>query len=290
MNSARVPLVFISYRRVDSSAASRWLAQTIARTFGVQSVFIDTESIRMGDAWPDRIDEALQAATILVPVIGPSWLRIADEDGRRRLDKEEDWVRNEIRHGLEAKLHVIPLLLSGTPPPKREALPERIANLARFQGFELRDDRWESDLSMLLSRLGDLGLKRVSTQTVRYPTPQVTLTELTERELSSALEKLVDWQVVVSELPGYEPRKRAELYRAFEFASFQDAIAFMGAAVQRIAEADHHPRWENIWRTASVWLSTWDIGHKPSQLDLDLAFFLEQLRSTFPPPGFRKQG
>jgi hypothetical protein len=47
--SDRSPLAFISYRRADSSAASRWLAQTMARTFGPESVFIDTEAIRMAD-------------------------------------------------------------------------------------------------------------------------------------------------------------------------------------------------------------------------------------------------
>ncbi len=288
MKSERDPLVFVSYRRVDSSSASRWLAQTIARTIGAQTVFIDTESIRMGDAWPDRIDEALKFATILIPVIGPNWLKLADEHGRRRLDKEDDWVRSEIRHALEANLHIIPLLLSDTPLPKREALPDCMGNLCRFQAFELRDDRWESDLSMLLSRLGDLGLKRISSQPVRYPDPRVTLRELTETELSSALRTLTSWQVVVSELPGSEPRKRMELYRAFEFASFEDALSFMGAAVPRISEVQHHPRWENIWRTVSIWLSTWDIGHKPSQLDVDLALFFEHLRSTFPPPRFER--
>ena len=43
-------------------------------------------------------------------------------------------MRDEIRHGLKAKLHVVPLLLSGTPPPKREALRNgsRPASLSEF--------------------------------------------------------------------------------------------------------------------------------------------------------------
>src|SRR5262249_5152060 len=84
------PLVFISYRRVDSSAAARWLAESIARTFGSERVFIDTESIRMGDDWPDRITRALASATIVLPVIGPTWLKVPDEHGQRRLDKARD--------------------------------------------------------------------------------------------------------------------------------------------------------------------------------------------------------
>ena len=114
---------------------------------------------------------------------------------------------------------------------------------------------------MFLARLDDLGLKRVATQAVRYPTPRVTLKELTESELASALGTLVDWKITVSDIPGNEPKKRTELHRPFEFASFQDAITFMGAATPKISEIQHHPRWENLWRTVSVWLTTWDIGH-----------------------------
>lgn len=276
-------LLFISYRRADSSAASRWLAQTISSTFEPHHVFIDTESIRMGDEWPGRIDRALQQSSILIPVIGPSWLRIADEHGRRRLDKADDWVCNEIAHALSAHIHIIPLLLSGTRIPATEALPERIQKLSRYQAFELRDDRWENDLALLLSRLGDLGLRRLTTNAVRYPLPKVTIKEFTEAELSSALAKLPDWRVVVSEPSGSASIKRTELHRTFEFASFEDAVRFMSAAVEKIADMDHHPRWENIWRSVSVWLSTWDIGHKPSQLDLELALFLEELRKSFTP-------
>jgi pterin-4a-carbinolamine dehydratase len=283
MPDIRQPLVFVSYRRQDSSAAARWLAQTIARTFGSQSVFIDTEAIRTGDDWAEQIDQALESASILIPVIGPSWLRIADEYGRRRLDLDDDWVRNEILHALEHKLRVIPLLLSGTPLPKKEALPPGIARLTAHQAFELRDDRWEPDLMLLLSRLEELGLQRFPVPAIRYPTPRVTLKELSPAEMDSALARLPGWQIVVSDMPGKEPRKRSELFRVFEFASFEDAIAFMSAAASEIARIDHHPRWENIWRSVSVWLTTWDIGHEPSVLDTELAEFLSTLREKYAP-------
>lgn len=289
LEHAMEPLVFISYRRADSSAASRWLADSIRRTFGPQRVFIDTESIRMADDWPDRINNALASATILLPVIGPNWLKIADEYGRRRLDRADDWVCSEIIRALQKRLPIIPLLLSNTPMPLREALPESIENLWRIQAFELRDSRWEADLSALFERLVQLGLKRSSTRSIPYPKPELTIKELTNLELESALETMVNWTVSVSDIPGHEPMKRTELYRVFEFASFEDAIAFMGGAARRISEMDHHPRWENIWRTVSVWLTTWDIGHKPSALDLELARYFEELRSTFPPPKAKKK-
>jgi tetratricopeptide (TPR) repeat protein len=164
VSGADEPLVFISYRRADSSAAARWIADSIARDFGSQHVFIDTDSIRIGDAWPGRIDDALASATIVLPVIGPAWLRLADQYGRRRLDRIDDWVCNEIYQALQRRLHVIPLLLSNTPVPLPEALPERIKQLSDLQALELSDTRWNSDIATLLERLVDLGLKRTGTQ------------------------------------------------------------------------------------------------------------------------------
>ena len=289
MSSDKDPFVFISYRRADSSAASRWLAQTIARTYGSHRVFVDTESIRVGENWPARIDEALASATILIVVIGPSWLKMADEDGRRRIDKKDDWVFQEIKHGLHSRIHIIPLLLSNTNMPQPNALPEGIAKLSLIQGFELRDNRWESDLSLLLNTLDRMGLNRQSNQAIRYPIPRVTLKELTELELKTELEHLTNWRVASSEIPGQVQQIRTELFRSFEFACFDDAIAYMSAAVPKINQIQHHPRWENAWRTVSVWLSTWDIGHKISSLDIQLATYLDQLRSTFPPPKRRRK-
>jgi pterin-4a-carbinolamine dehydratase len=278
---APTPLAFISYRRTDSSAAARWLASSMARTFGPQSVFIDTESIRLADDWPQRIDDALAAATVLVPVIGPRWLSSADADFRRRIDRDGDWVRNEIRHALDAKLRILPVLLSRTPMPEAKALPEAIARLARHQAFELRDERWESDLALLLAGMEPLGFRRLQSAAVRYPSPLVTLRELGAAELRQALASLPQWSCVVSDLPGTAGGQRTELHRAYEFATFADAIGFMNAAVPKIDALQHHPRWENVWRTVSVWLSTWDIGHQPSELDLELAAYLDGLRGQF---------
>lgn len=276
------PLAFISYRRADSSAASRWLAKSIARTYGVQSVFVDTETIRMSDDWAGRIDEALRACTLLIPVIGPRWLSIADEDHRRRIDHPDDWVHKEILHALSEGKRVLPILLSRTPMLKPRALPPAIAGLAKYQGFELRDERWESDLATLLTEMERFGFKRSSTGSVRYPTPSVNLRELTPAELRDGLDRLPGWKAVGADDNALGAALKSELTRTFEFATFEDAIRFMSEAVPRISALEHHPRWENLWRSVSVHLSTWDIGHKPSQLDLDLAAYLDDLRRQYP--------
>lgn len=210
----RPPLVFICYRRADSSAASRWLAQTIERTFGRESVFIDTEAIRMGDDWHEAIDRALASSTLLIPVIGPNWLSVTDQKNRPRIANRNDWVRNEIRHALRSKTRILPILLDRTPMPSRGDLrPAAIADLEKQHGFELRDDRWESDLGLLLSRMTELGFTRLTADPIRYPTPKVRLRELTQDELRSGLARLDAWHAVVSDLPGKAGQQRTELHQ-----------------------------------------------------------------------------
>lgn len=271
------PFVFISYRRADSSAASRWLYDAIQRTFGPDSVFMDTEAIRVSAEWPKAIHRGLQQATHLIAVIGPQWLRVTDDYGRRRIDRDDDWVRTEIADALTHRKRLLPVVFEPDGMPRAEALPEEIQKLGYIQPFELRNDRWETDLSLMVRELEGQGFKRTSVSAVRYPTPRVSITEIPQREFASILRSLPGWKEIASPLPGREPLQQIELCKSFEFASFPDAIEFMREVSKSVIKAEHHPRWENIWRTVTICLSTWDIGHKPSQLDVDLAREIERV-------------
>jgi pterin-4a-carbinolamine dehydratase len=180
--------------------------------------------------------------------------------------------------------------LEGASFLERPALPAVIADLCNYQAFELREQRWKDDLSVLLRELEGLGFQRQRAGEVRYPTPRITLKELSETELVEALKQLSGWQVQDTAWPGHEPRRRTELHRAFEFASFDDAIGFMVKGAPIAEKLQHHPRWENLWRTVSVSLCTWDIGQKVSRLDVDLAVALTRVREEFPPAKPRRAG
>jgi len=276
------PKAFISYRRTDSAAAARWIARSIGATFGQQSVFIDTDTIRAADKWEGRIDAALRETSVLVPVIGERWLSAQGDDFRRRIDEEQDWVRKEIEHAIAAGIGILPLLLAPARFPQRSALPASLATLPAYQYLELREPSWDADVHALVDRLGELGFRKASPGPVRYPKPMISLREFTADELAALLQELPGWHYVESELPGHPGRRRAELQRTYVFRSFEDAIAFMQAAVAGVSQRQHHPRWENIWRTVQVCLTTWDIGHKPSALDADLAAYLDGVRKQFP--------
>ncbi len=160
MGNDHQPLVFISYRRIDSAPAARLLSGDLRAIFGLGSVFIDTNDIRIGMDWPARIDERLQAASVLLVVIGPTWLRVADEAGRRRLDKPDDWVRKEIAYAIDNKLVIIPFLIAGARFPDKKALPKRIIHLADQQAIKVDYDSWDNDLNPLITVLEELDFKR----------------------------------------------------------------------------------------------------------------------------------
>ncbi len=279
--AAKEPFVFISYRRADSAAAARWLYSAIQRTFGPDRVFMDTEAIRVSSEWPKAILQGLHRATHLIAVVGTYWLRVTDDYGRRRIDRDDDWVHTEIAHALQKSKRILPIVLAKDAMPRAEALPRDIQQLGSIQPFELRDDRWESDLNLLLKELERLGFQRATVSPVRYPTPRVSITEIPRDEFDSILKSLPGWTEVVSPLPGQEPLERIELRKAFEFGSFRSAIEFMREVSESAEKVQHHPRWENIWRTVTICLSTWDIGHKPSQLDVDLAREIECIYKNY---------
>ena len=78
-------------------------------------------------------------------------------------------------------------------------------------------------------------------------------------------------------VPGDYPNARQELRKAYRFRSFAKAVEFMQSAVPLVEQLQHHPRWENQWRTVTVYLSTWDIGSRITSLDIELAKGLDAL-------------
>jgi pterin-4a-carbinolamine dehydratase len=101
--------------------------------------------------------------------------------------------------------------------------------------------------------------------------------ELTETELKEALNTLPGWEVsnrIVSADPDHHT---VELYKAFKLRLFEDAIHFMSTAARFASTTNHHPDWQNLWVTVRVWLTTWDIGHRPTFKDIRLAEYLEKL-------------
>jgi pterin-4a-carbinolamine dehydratase len=275
--------IFINYRRVDTAPFVRNLKESLEWTFG-KRVFTDVEGIDIADNYPKVLEDSLAEAKVLLVVIGSAWLTTSDQYGRRRIDAPNDWVRKEIEVSLARDLPIIPVLVNRAKLPPPEALPESIVGLLDRQAIELRDEHWADDLEPLIKRLASPPIQIPQRPGPAVPTkiPSMVPRALTHDEIDKHLSNLPEWQIETSPLPGGFPKTRTELTRRYTFKNFVQAIDFMHSSVATVEGLQHHPRWENTFRTVTVWLTTWDIGHVPSQLDFDLANALDKLYEGFP--------
>ena len=144
--------IFISYRREETAYPAGWLFDRLGDRFGGQ-VFKDVDSIELGDDFVEVITSAVGSCDVLLALIGDRWLTIEDEDGRRRLDDPEDFVRVEIEAALTRNVRVIPILVDGARMPRAADLPRSLAKLVRRQSLELSPARFDFDTSRLLKVL-----------------------------------------------------------------------------------------------------------------------------------------
>jgi pterin-4a-carbinolamine dehydratase len=283
------PSIFISYRREDSAAEAGRLRATLAGQFGDEAVFMDTSSIQAGSKWPSEIRSSLDSAKAVLVVMGRDWLRISDEWGQRRIDQDDDPVGNELVQALSRDKEVIPILVNGSRVPPRDKLPPSISDLVDRQVIEIRTSYWDHDVKLLLSKLESLAETPPAQEPVGpypagpYPVPPPELPDpISEENLAIALKgTLSHWSKVSSPLPENPGRVRSELFREYRFRSFRDAIRFMSEVAPGCDIAIHHPRWENIWKTLRVYLTTWDIGHRISDRDVQLAKYFDIAYSNF---------
>ena len=153
--------IFVSYRREDARGDAGRLTDKLKSHFGEKQIFRDVEAIEAGVDFVDAINNAVGSCTALLAIIGPSWLKVADEAGVRRLDDPHDFVRLEIDAALKRGIRVIPVLVGGAAMPKPGELPAELESFARRQAHELSDSRWEYDVQHLIETLEKLGVKPV---------------------------------------------------------------------------------------------------------------------------------
>jgi len=142
--------IFISYRR-DDAAGSTWrLFDWCERQFGADRVFFDRESIPPGEPFPRVLEDGLAACDVLLVVIGPRWVTIADAAGQPRLSAAGDFVAHEVATGLALGKRVIPVLVEGAVIPDRDALPPSLRALADCEVLTLDAAHFRDDFERLV--------------------------------------------------------------------------------------------------------------------------------------------
>lgn len=185
MSKARI---FISYRRADTFQTADRLAVALKEVFGSDAVYFDQRTIEPGDVWDASIKSAVEAATVVLVLIGKKWFTEQDEWGMRRLDQPQDWVRLEIETALgKADGLTIPVVVDGMQPPPKEAftnLPS-LAKLTSRQAANLRTTEWDRDRDALIERLESAGIPR--------QTPDTALPRNTAQTALSIPDSYINW-------------------------------------------------------------------------------------------------
>jgi hypothetical protein len=144
--------VFICYRRDDAEGYAGRLYDRLNSRFPGR-VFMDVTGIGPGADFTRVIRDRVGACHALVAVIGKEWLMIADENKRRRLFRDDDYVRHEIGTALSRNIPVIPVLVRDAKMPSAEALPPDLAQLSFRNAIEITDPDFDHDVGRLIHGL-----------------------------------------------------------------------------------------------------------------------------------------
>ena len=148
--------IFLNYRRDENAERALAIASYLERKFGSSRVFIDIDSLRAGQNFPDELEKRLAACDVMLTLIGPSWLGARNEAGTRRLDDPQDWVRLEIERALARKIIVIPVLTGGASLPKAVDLPKSLKPLIQRQAAVVTTKTFRTDMAGLASDMREL--------------------------------------------------------------------------------------------------------------------------------------
>ena len=145
------PRVFISYRRSDSQAQTGRLYDRLNRAFPGM-FFRDVSEIGVGVDFVAHVERAVSASVALIAIIGPGWVKAADERGRR-LDDAGDFVRVEIRTALTRKIRIIPVLVGNAEMVDDDELPDDLKPLVRWNAIRIVEDYYDQGIEKLVRSL-----------------------------------------------------------------------------------------------------------------------------------------
>lgn len=153
-NQPRQLVVFMSYRRVDSSDVTGRLYDRLVTHFGRDNVFKDVDSIPLGVDYRRHIDRMVSSCSVLLVVIGKQWLALAGGGPELRLQNPNDYVRIEIETALRRDIPVIPVLVQEAALPSEEELPPSLKELVYRNSINIRSDPdFHKDVDRLIASL-----------------------------------------------------------------------------------------------------------------------------------------
>jgi hypothetical protein len=146
--------IFVNYRREDDPGHALALYGQLQIEFGQEQLFMDVEGgFKAGEDFVSGLHRKVVECDTLLAVIGPRWLALTGDEGRRRLDDPEDFVRVEIAAALKHGKRVIPILVNNASMPRGDDLPADLAALTRRQAARLTHEQFAADCHHLIRDL-----------------------------------------------------------------------------------------------------------------------------------------
>lgn len=142
---------FLSYRRTDAASVDP-VHQALADRLGHRHVFIDHESIPIGNDFRDVLRKNIEDSDTVLALIGAGW-RGQSENGESRISDPDDWVRKEIEWAMDLGKRVIPVIFDDAREQLDE-LPASIASLRTINAEKVRSGSyWSADVDRLVTSL-----------------------------------------------------------------------------------------------------------------------------------------
>lgn len=138
--------IFISYRRSDTVWLAGRLKDSLESSLRGWRVYLDVESLPVGERWRVEINRKLACSSYLLALIGEGW-RGGDTN---RIIEMDDAVRYEVATALTSGLKVIPILVDKAAMPDRQSLPDDIADITDITATEIRSTMFPADVANLV--------------------------------------------------------------------------------------------------------------------------------------------
>ncbi len=138
--------LFISYRREGSDAHAGRINDALRSSF---DVFLDVDGgIGYGEVFPDVLTQGIERSEVLLAIIGKGY---AQSFQQRKGQK--DFVLEELLMAKRLHKKIIPILVDNAIMPALKELPEDLAFLPKLNGFEIRTNKFHTDINELKSIL-----------------------------------------------------------------------------------------------------------------------------------------
>lgn len=146
--------IYLSYRRPYNTAIAGRIYDRLAVTFGSSGIVRSGDVMDTGHGGDRALREAVRQCSAMVVVMGQGWEDLQDNRGTSLLESREDTVRLEIEAALQHDLRVLPILVDGYHMPRRDQLPDSIADLTGKNALELESGRrFDDDMRRIVTAL-----------------------------------------------------------------------------------------------------------------------------------------